>query len=153
MPQFYSRTAGSSHCFEFSWEVYFNFLCISINKVCDIPVLVLDRLIKFPVFSQANLNEFLTCFVNTDEFIVNWLEKRVNFFLKTKHLNTTINLKMRAACSYIYWETTDEFRPWRRLTCFALTHEAVRIANMHCSLTLILIEKTWHFLKGHSYIY
>ena len=38
-----------------------------INEVCGILVLVLDGLIKFPVFSQGPFNEFLTCFVNTVE--------------------------------------------------------------------------------------
>ena len=45
--------------------------CISINEVWDILVLVLDRLINFPVFSQSPFNEFLTCFVINDELIVN----------------------------------------------------------------------------------
>ena len=61
----------SSLCLGLSWEAYINFLCISINEVWDIRVLVLDRLIKFPVFSQSPFEEFLNCFVINDEFIVN----------------------------------------------------------------------------------
>ena len=53
------------------WEAYFIFLCISINEVCDKLVLVLDRVIYFPVFSEGPFNKFLTCFVSNDTFIVN----------------------------------------------------------------------------------
>ena len=38
------------------------------------PVLVLKRLINFPVFLHGLFNEFLTCFISNNEFIMNSLK-------------------------------------------------------------------------------